>query len=183
MTKPIHAILIGAGNRGAESYAPFALQHPDQLKYVAVAEPNETRRKAFAEQHQIPEENQFESWEPLLEKPALGEVAFISTQDWQHTAPAVAAMRAGYHIMLEKPMANKMDECRLLLDVSQELNARCVFVMCCATRHISERCGNWYNPGCWGRSCRWIIVRMFPSGIWHTRMYAATGVIGSSPAR
>ncbi len=132
MTKPIHAILIGAGNRGAESYAPFALQHPDQLKYVAVAEPNETRRKAFGEQHQIPEENQFESWEPLLEKPALGEVAFISTQDWQHTAPAVAAMRAGYHILLEKPMANKMDDCRLLLDVSHGDSTPDAYLSCIA---------------------------------------------------
>ncbi|MDO9086349.1 MAG: Gfo/Idh/MocA family oxidoreductase [Anaerolineaceae bacterium] len=120
MTKPIHAILIGAGNRGAQSYAPYALALPDQLKFVAVAEPIEIRRKVFAEQHQIPEEMQFESWEPLLEKPAMGEVALICTQDWQHTAPAVAAMRAGYHVLLEKPMANKMDECRLLLDVSQE---------------------------------------------------------------
>ncbi len=120
MQKPIQAILVGAGNRGAESYAPYALQHPDELKFVAVAEPIAERRKTFAEQHQIPEEMQFESWEPLLEKPALGEVAFICTQDWQHTAPAVAAMHAGYHILLEKPMANKLEECKLLLQVSQE---------------------------------------------------------------
>lgn len=120
MTKPIQAILIGAGNRGAQCYAPYALQHPDQLKFVAVAEPIAERRKTFAEQHQIPEEMQFESWEGLLEKPTLGEVALICTQDWQHTAPAVTAMRAGYHVLLEKPMANKLDECRLLLDVSQE---------------------------------------------------------------
>ncbi len=120
MTKPIHAVLIGAGNRGAENYAPYALQHPEELKFVAVAEPLEERRKSFAEQHQIPVEMQFESWEPLLEKPALGEVALICTQDWQHTAPAAAAMRAGYHILLEKPMANKLEECKLLLQVSQE---------------------------------------------------------------
>lgn len=36
MTKPIHAILIGVGNRGAQSYAPYGLQHPDDLKYESV---------------------------------------------------------------------------------------------------------------------------------------------------
>jgi predicted dehydrogenase len=51
MTKPIHAILIGAGNRGAQSYSPYALHHPDELKFVTVAEPIEERRKTFAEQH------------------------------------------------------------------------------------------------------------------------------------
>lgn len=120
MTKPIHAILIGAGNRGADCYSPYALAHPDELKFVAVAEPIEERRKKFAEQHQIPEELQFESWEPLLEKPPLGEVALVCTQDWQHTAPAVAAMQAGYHVLLEKPMANKLEECKLLVETSQK---------------------------------------------------------------
>ena len=120
MTEPIRAILIGAGNRGADCYAPYALVHPGELKIVAVAEPIEERRKKFAEQHQIDDEMQFESWEPLLEKPALGEVALVCTQDWQHTAPAVAAMHAGYHVLLEKPMANNMEECRLLYQTSQE---------------------------------------------------------------
>ena len=41
MTEPIRAILIGAGNRGADCYAPYALHHPDQLKFIAVAEPIE----------------------------------------------------------------------------------------------------------------------------------------------
>jgi len=34
MTKPIHAILIGAGNCGAQCYAPHALSHPGELKFV-----------------------------------------------------------------------------------------------------------------------------------------------------
>ena len=41
---PIEAILIGAGERGAESYAPYALRHPDELRFVAVAEPDSERR-------------------------------------------------------------------------------------------------------------------------------------------
>ena len=38
MTSPITAVLIGAGQRGALSYAPYALRYPDQLRFVAVAE-------------------------------------------------------------------------------------------------------------------------------------------------
>jgi predicted dehydrogenase len=114
------AILIGAGQRGAQSYAPYALQHPDELQFVAVAEPNAPRRAAFAQQHHIPKEYQFESWEELLQKPALGEAALVCTQDWQHTAPAVAAMRAGYHVLLEKPMSNLSADCRTLLEVGRQ---------------------------------------------------------------
>lgn len=118
--KPLSAILIGAGNRGAHSYAHYALQKPDELKFVAVAEPREKRRQRFSLAHQILPENQFESWEELLKKPLMADVALICTQDWQHTAPAIAAMKAGYHILLEKPMANKAHECRELLAVSRQ---------------------------------------------------------------
>ena len=44
MTEPIKAVLVGAGQRGAEAYAPYALWHPDQIKFVAVAEPDRVRR-------------------------------------------------------------------------------------------------------------------------------------------
>lgn len=119
-SSPLKAVLIGAGQRGALDYALFALLHPDALKFLAVAEPNEKRRTTFAQKHDIQPEFQYESWEQLLDQPAIADVALVATQDWQHTAPAVKAMQCGYHVLLEKPMANKADECRLLLQVSQE---------------------------------------------------------------
>lgn len=118
--KPIRAVLIGAGQRGAKDYAPFALKNPDQLQFVAVAEPILARREGFARQHNIPAERQFESWEELLALPQLGDAALVATQDWQHTAPALAAMRAGYHLLLEKPMAINAADCIALVKTSRE---------------------------------------------------------------
>lgn len=120
MPKPIEAILIGAGQRGADSYAPYALQHPDQLRFVAVAEPDLARRERFARMHNIPTERQFPSWEGLLALPQLGEAALVCTQDWQHTGPALAAMQAGYHVLLEKPMATTLEECDQLVQASEQ---------------------------------------------------------------
>lgn len=119
MPKPIEAILIGAGQRGAEAYAPYALQHPERLRFVAVAEPDPVRRARFAAQHAIPLERQFPSWEELLAQPQMGEAALICTQDWQHTGPALAALQAGYHVLLEKPMATTAAECRQLVAASE----------------------------------------------------------------
>ena len=58
MVKPIKAILIGAGQRGLDAYGPYALEHPDQLKFIAVAEPDAERRTRFSAQHNIPAEYQ-----------------------------------------------------------------------------------------------------------------------------
>ncbi|MEW6179673.1 MAG: Gfo/Idh/MocA family oxidoreductase [Chloroflexota bacterium] len=115
----IRAVLIGAGQRGAEAYAPYALEHPDEIRFVAVAEPNAERRTKFATIHSIPAEFCFESWEELMEKPQLGEAAIIATQDWLHVQPAIAAMKKGYHVLLEKPMAISPEDCEELVITSE----------------------------------------------------------------
>ena len=63
--KKVTAVLIGAGLRGGHVYSAYALEHPDEFQVVAVAEPDEIRRKNFAEKHQIPENMQFVSSEEL----------------------------------------------------------------------------------------------------------------------
>ena len=37
---PVTAVLVGAGDRGMDSYAPYALANPDRLRFVAVADPD-----------------------------------------------------------------------------------------------------------------------------------------------
>ena len=114
----INAVLIGAGQRGAEAFGPYALEYPDRLRFVAIAEPDPARRVDFAAQHHIPTEGHFESWESLLSKPAMGQAALVCTPDREHYGPALAALQAGYHVLLEKPMASTEDECRRLVDAA-----------------------------------------------------------------
>ncbi|WP_299027013.1 Gfo/Idh/MocA family oxidoreductase [uncultured Thermanaerothrix sp.] len=120
-SQPVTAVLIGAGQRGAEAYAPYALQHPDQLRFVAVAEPDPQRRARFAAQHNIPHARQYSTWEDLLDEPQMADAALICTQDALHTAPALAALRAGYHILLEKPLAPRLEECEAIVTTSEAL--------------------------------------------------------------
>ena len=117
--KIVTAVLIGAGQRGAEAYAPYALAHPEEIQFTAVAEPDSQRRKKFATAHAIPLNRQFETWEDLLQEPQLADAALVATQDWQHTAPGLAAMRKGYHLLLEKPMATRLEDCQELVETSR----------------------------------------------------------------
>src|SRR5690625_4422638 len=106
----ITAALLGAGSRGMRAYGTYALQRPREIKFVAVAEPDETKRKMFAEAHDIPEERQFTSWEELLAEPKLAEALLICTQDRDHYEPTMKALDLGYDILLEKPMTTDAQE-------------------------------------------------------------------------
>lgn len=116
---PVTAIMIGAGDRGKDVYGRYALEHPENIRFVAVAEPDPYRREAFADQHNLQMSRIHTTWEPLLDGPKLAEAAFVCTQDQMHTQPALAAMEKGYHVMLEKPMAPTAAECRLLVETAE----------------------------------------------------------------
>ena len=117
--KPVTAVILGAGSRGC-SYAAYAKEYPDQLRIVAVAEPRADRRKLLADEMNVPESNRFASWQELLEQPRMADCAFVCTLDDDHTEPAVIAMEQGYQLLLEKPMSNTEEECRLIVDTARK---------------------------------------------------------------
>lgn len=108
---PITAILVGAGARGARDYAPYALDYPHELKFSAVAEPDEERRSRFAGEHGIAPDRCFGGWKELFRQPRMADIALICTQDQMHYEPTMLALRAGYHVLLEKPMSPSPEEC------------------------------------------------------------------------
>lgn len=121
MEKIVKAILIGAGQRGAQVYGAYALRHPDEIQFVAVAEPDKERREAFVKDHNIPAENVFEDWHELLEKPKMADCAFICTQDNYHIEPGMKALDQDYHVVMEKPMSQHADELVALRDKAHKL--------------------------------------------------------------
>nr|WP_097676151.1 Gfo/Idh/MocA family oxidoreductase [Paenibacillus aquistagni] len=107
----IKAILIGAGVRGANVYAPYALKYPDELTFVAVAEPDEERRTSFARKHGIPAEHQYKDWKEALNQARYADAVMICTHDRMHFEQAMNALDLGYHVLLEKPISPFPKEC------------------------------------------------------------------------
>ncbi len=108
--KQVTAILIGAGLRGAEVYSEYAIKYPNEFRVVAVAEPDEKRRRIMAERHGIPTERQYESYEEILAAPRMADCAMVCTQDRLHYEPVKLALQKGYHVLCEKPMSPKKEE-------------------------------------------------------------------------
>lgn len=120
MTNKIRAALLGAGNRGALAYAPYALRYPQELEIVAVAEPMAERREAFVRDYGIRSEDAVADWRELLARPRLADAAIICTQDRMHTEPTLLALKQGYHVLLEKPMSPEPSECVAMEHAARE---------------------------------------------------------------
>lgn len=103
--------VLGAGHRGSDVYGEYCRVHPDQGRVVAVAEPDPQRRARFAAAHAIPAAQVFTHWRDLLGAGhQLSDAMVVATPDRLRVAPAVAALRLGYDVLLEKPIAARPEE-------------------------------------------------------------------------
>lgn len=115
----VDAVVIGGGNRGRFTYGAWARAHPDRLRVVALAEPNEERRRAMAAEHALPEAHVFSDWRALLAGPRLAELAIVATGDTEHVEPALAALASGHHLLLEKPIAPSAGDCLRVVEAAE----------------------------------------------------------------
>jgi predicted dehydrogenase len=109
------AAVIGTGERGANVYGAFASTHPDRLKMVACVNRTAFRRERFARQHGIPPERSFATDVEFFNAGKLADAVFICTMDQQHEQQTMEALRLGYHVFLEKPIAVTEEGSRLVV--------------------------------------------------------------------
>lgn len=132
MTKPITITLIGAGLRGM-IYSRYASERPEEMKIVAVAEPDDFKRNRAKDTFNIADDKCFKSWDELFAGPKQSDAVFICTRDRDHYVPAMKALELGYHVMLEKPMSPDWQECIDLGKMAEQQNK--VLTICHVLRY------------------------------------------------
>ncbi|XP_065672878.1 uncharacterized protein LOC100198727 isoform X4 [Hydra vulgaris] len=117
----IKVIVIGAGCRG-NIYATYAIDFPDQMSVVGVAEPNKVRRMMFQKKYNLSNENVFSDWKEVVLKEKFADAVIIATLDDLHYEPCLAFSNLGYHILCEKPMAPTEEECEKMVEAAKQNN-------------------------------------------------------------
>lgn len=114
-SKKIRIGLIGAGNICQNAHIPAYLKQSD-VELVAVCDLNEQRAKEVAAKYNI--KHVARTIEDLV---ALDDVDAVSICVWNnaHARAALAAVKAGKHVLCEKPMATTVAEAQAMHDASK----------------------------------------------------------------
>lgn len=89
------------------------IQHFGEL--VAVCDLVEERALALADQYQVP---YYLTIEELISRETTIDVVVICTPNGLHAAQSVLALRQGYHVLVEKPMALAAADCETMLQAA-----------------------------------------------------------------
>lgn len=110
---------IGLGNRTCK-YLLYVRDHQDVVKLVAIVEPDSARLEAIREMFGLPHECCFRSYEEFTASQIETDACIIGTPDNLHYPQVLDAMSRGWHVLLEKPMAQTAEQCRKIAEVSKE---------------------------------------------------------------
>lgn len=129
-TQPMRVGVIGAG--GISHVHLRTLTALPGIEVVAIADVVRANAQTRAEQFSIP--NVFEDYHDLL---ALDEIdtVHVCTFNQAHRAPAVDALRAGKHVMVEKPMAATLVDATAMVRTARQTGK---LLMCALKTRYSD---------------------------------------------
>ena len=119
--KQVSIVAIGAGNR-TNKYLEYVKQHPDKAKLVGVVELNEIRRNKIAEKFCLEPSACFTDYHDFFRSSLKVDAVMICTPENMHYEPCMMAIEAGYHVLLEKPIAQTPEECIAIGEAARRKN-------------------------------------------------------------
>jgi len=173
MKKPVTLLVIGAGDRGTY-FGKYAVHYPDKAKVVGVAEPRQYQREFLKKQNDIPDENVAEDWKEFISREKFADAVIIATPDALHAEIAVAFAKKGYHLFLEKPMANSEEDCRRVAKTAKDNSSIVSVGHVLRYNFITQKIKEIINRGAIGDIAS--IQHLEPVGYWH---YAHSYVRGN----
>ena len=115
MSKKVRVGIIGAGSIAGMHIT--CLKKIPGVEIVAACDIDEKNAESTAELHDIP--NVFTDYKKLLRLKEVDAVS-VCTPNFFHAEPAIAASRAGKHVMVEKPMAMNAREAQAMVDAAKK---------------------------------------------------------------
>ncbi len=109
--------ILGCGKVG-HLHAKALREAPESV-FTAVCSRDPLRRARFAEQYGV---RAFADLAEMIDSTGI-EVLHICTPHPAHAAPAVQALEAGVHVLVEKPMAASLEDCDAMLQAAEK--SRC----------------------------------------------------------
>lgn len=115
MTKKIKVGIIGAGSISVMHTKAY--QKLDRVEVNSVCDINEDRANKYAKKYDIP--NVFTDYNEMLE---LEELDAVSVTTWNnfHAPISIAALKAGKHVLCEKPLALNAKQAREIVTAAKE---------------------------------------------------------------
>ena len=119
--KKVKFLLAGCGNIGKR----HALLAAEKGVLLAVCDTEEKKLKQFSSEHEC---YGYTSFAEMLRQHPEADVAVIATPNGLHAEQSIAALKAGFHVLCEKPMALQVSDAKKMIAAAKKYNKHLIVV-------------------------------------------------------
>jgi len=122
MTK-INVGIVGLGEIAQIIHLPILQAHSDKFEIAAICDISQELLTAMGERYNVPADHRYTDYHDLARQGDLGAV-FVLNSDEYHTDSALAAIRQGKHVLIEKPMCLARQEAEAIIKARDEAGVK-----------------------------------------------------------
>ena len=111
--------IIGCGGIANGKHLP-AIKRLGRAEILAFCDLIKERADKAKEEYGTPESRVYTDYTELLAKETEIEAIYVLTPNKSHSVISIAAMKAGKHVMCEKPMAKSYEEAKKMVETARE---------------------------------------------------------------
>lgn len=120
--KKVRYAIVGLGDIAQEDMMP-GVEHTGNSEITALVTSDSTKAHELGKKYDVQATYTYEQFEQALGSGTFDAI-YLATPNWRHAEFIVPALRAGIHVLTEKPMEVSTEKCREILDAEKTSTAK-----------------------------------------------------------
>ena len=119
----LRVAVVGIGKRGGWFCRNIIEKNADKAELVAMVDLRPQQAQIIADHYDLSVQIS-DDYEKVVAGDNIDAVV-VATSDFEHVGPTTAALKAGKHVFIEKPLAIKIEDCDRIIEASRQSDAVC----------------------------------------------------------
>jgi predicted dehydrogenase len=114
--------IVGLGDIAQEDMMP-GMDHVSQARITALITSDPVKAKTLGEKHNVKAVYSYEQFDGALSS-GFFDAIYVATPNWRHAEFIIPALKAGIHVLTEKPLEVSTEKCWQILEAAKESSAK-----------------------------------------------------------
>jgi predicted dehydrogenase len=120
--KNVRYAIVGLGDIAQEAMLP-GVDHTGNSTVTAFVTSDPAKARAVGERYNVANIYRYEEFETAIQSGTFDAI-YIATPNWRHAEFAIPALKAGIHVLAEKPLEVSTEKCGQILNAGQHSSAK-----------------------------------------------------------
>lgn len=121
-SKKIRYAIVGLGDIAQEAMMP-GVDHTGNSEITALVSGDPEKARKVAEQYGVADIYAYEQFDQMLSSGKIDAI-YLATPNWRHAEFAIPALRAGIHVLVEKPLEVSTEQCKAIAEAEKASTAK-----------------------------------------------------------